>query len=119
MGSDAIPGHVHAVERLVIDTLADVGLPGATRKTDYPGVWIGDRKICAIGVRVTRGRSMHGFALNVDPDMTMFDHIVPCGIRDFAVTSLADEGLTVAMADVVDAVARRAAMVWGDVLAID
>jgi lipoic acid synthetase len=113
MGPDAIPGYVHTVEQLVIDALADVGLPGATRKGDYPGVWLGDRKICAIGVRVTRGRSMHGFALNVDPDMSMFDHIVPCGIREFAVTSLAAEGVDVAMADVVEAVARRAGDVWG------
>ena len=113
MGPDAIPSHVHAVEQLVIDALADVGLPGATRKHDFPGVWIDDRKICAIGVRVTRGRSMHGFALNIDPDMAMFGHIVPCGIRDFAVTSLAAEGVHVAMTDMVDAVARRAAAMWG------
>jgi lipoic acid synthetase len=113
MGPAAIPAHVHAVEQVVIDALADVGLPGATRKSDYPGVWIADRKIAAIGVRVTRGRSMHGFALNVDPDMTMFDHIVPCGIREFAVTSLAAEGVAVSIADVVDAVVGRAGARWG------
>ena len=56
-------------------------------------MWIEARKICAIGVRLTRGRSMHGFALNVDPDLAMFDHIVPCGIADKAVTSLAAEGV--------------------------
>ena len=67
-----------------------------------PGVWVdadgpNPRKICAIGVRLTRGRTMHGFALNVDPDLTMFDHIVPCGIADKAVTSLAAEGVDVTM----------------------
>src|SRR5207249_8837622 len=72
LGREAIPEFVHGIEQLVIDALGDVGLPGATGKPGYPGVWVGDRKICAIGVRVTRGRSMHGFALNVDPDLSMF-----------------------------------------------
>jgi lipoic acid synthetase len=112
-GKDATPNYVHTVEQLVIDTLAGVGLPGATRKGDYPGVWVGDRKICAIGVRISKGRSMHGFALNVDPDMTMFEHIVPCGIREYGVTSIAREGVDVSVRDVVDAVARRAAALWG------
>ena len=107
IGPDATPRYVHSIEQLLIDVLADVGLPGATTLPDYPGVWIGDRKIAAIGVRISRGRSMHGFALNVDPDMSMFDHIVPCGIRDKAVTSLAQEGVSATMRDVVDAVAAR------------
>src|SRR5207253_1002023 len=68
MGPDAVPNYVHTVEQIIIDALADVGLPGAARLDGYPGVWIEDRKICAIGVRVSRGRTMHGFALNVDPD---------------------------------------------------
>ena len=109
----ATPGHVHAVERLLVDVLGDLGLPGATTVHGYPGVWVEDRKIAAIGVRISRGRSMHGFALNVSPDLGMFAHIVPCGIRDKGVTSLAVEGVEVAMRDVVDAVARRAAERWG------
>jgi lipoic acid synthetase len=114
MGPDATPAYVHAVEQLVIDVLADVGLRNADRLDGYPGVWIdGERKICAIGVRVTRGRSMHGFALNVDPDLAMFGHIVPCGIPDKAVTSLAAEGVHVELRDVVDAVVARAAILWG------
>ena len=71
------------------------------------------RKICAVGVKLSRGRSMHGFALNVAPDMAMFGHIVPCGIADKGVTSLRDEGLDVTMREVVDAVAGRAAERWG------
>ena len=59
------------------------------RRRGYTGVWVGDEKIAAIGVRVARGRTRHGFALNVDPDLSMFDHIVPCGIRDRGVTSMA------------------------------
>ena len=88
----AIPHHVHTVEQVVIDTLRDCGIHDAARRPGYPGVWVGDAKIGAVGVRITRGRSMHGFALNVDPDLSMFDHIVPCGIRGLAVTSMAALG---------------------------
>jgi lipoic acid synthetase len=118
MGPDASPRHVHRIEQLIIDVLADLGLPGAGRLAGYPGVWVepdgpNPRKICAIGVRVSRGRSMHGFALNVAPDMEYFGHIVPCGIADKAVTSLAAEGLVLPMSRVVDAVVARAPSVWG------
>ena len=111
-------GYVRSVEQLVVDALADVGLPGAGRLRGYPGVWVdpeGDdpRKIAAIGVRLTRGRSMHGFALNVDPDMDYWGHIVPCGIPDKRVTSLAEEGVAATLQDVTDAVAARAAALWG------
>src|SRR5438270_11983132 len=56
-GPGSVPDHVRAVEQLVIDALSDLGLPGAARLDGYPGVWIGDRKICAVGIRVSRGRS--------------------------------------------------------------
>ncbi|MDQ2650389.1 MAG: lipoyl synthase [Actinomycetota bacterium] len=110
--------YVHSVEQLVIDVLADLGLPGTGRVAGFPGVWVDaagsqPRKICAVGVRLSRGRSMHGFALNVDPDLAMFGHIVPCGIVDKGVTSMRAEGLDVTMREVVDAVAARAAERWG------
>jgi lipoyl synthase len=116
-GPDSVPRHVHGVEQVVIDALADLGVR-AGRLSGYPGVWVDPegprpRKIAAVGIRVTRGRSMHGFALNVAPDMGMFTHIVPCGISDRPVTSLAAEGRTVSMREVVDVVARRAAARWG------
>jgi lipoic acid synthetase len=109
--------YVRSVEQLVIDTLIELGLTDVGRLHDYPGVWVAPesdnpRKIAAIGVRLTRGRSMHGFALNVDPDMSMFTHIVPCGITGKAVTSLAAEGIEVSMRDVVDVVTARAARQW-------
>src|SRR5207342_3002803 len=90
--------------------LADFGIrAGAVPK--YTGVWVGDEKIAAIGVRVARGRTRHGFALNVDPDLVMFEHIVPCGIRDRGVTSmarvLAGRGGAPEMRDVVDRVVAR------------
>jgi lipoic acid synthetase len=103
----------------LIDALADLGLPGAGRLRGYPGVWIdvdgaSPRKIAAIGVKLSRGRTMHGFALNVTTDLAMFNHIVPCGIADKAVTSLAAEGVDVTMRQVVDAVGAHAAVAWAD-----
>ncbi|HWG75117.1 MAG TPA: lipoyl synthase [Acidimicrobiales bacterium] len=117
-GAGATPSYVEGIEQLLIDVLADVGLPGAGRLRGYPGVWVdpqgsNPRKIVAIGVRLSRGRSMHGFALNVAPELSYFSHIVPCGIADKPVTSLAAEGVDVSMAAVVDAVVARAATAWG------
>jgi lipoic acid synthetase len=118
MGPNASPCHVHRIEQLIIEVLGDLGLTAAGRLAGYPGVWVDPggarpRKICAIGVRVSRGRSMHGFALNVAPDMAYFGHIVPCGIADKPVTSLAVEGIDVPMSGVVDRVVARAGLVWG------
>jgi lipoyl(octanoyl) transferase len=106
-------GHVRRIEGMLIDVCADLGL--ATERVDgRSGVWIRadergpDRKIAAIGVRVSYRVTMHGFALNCDPDMTAFDRIVPCGITDAGVTSLSRElGRPVAVAEVVDLVEAR------------
>jgi lipoic acid synthetase len=110
--------YVHTVEQVLIDALADLGLHGAGRLRGFPGVWLdpeGDhpRKVAAVGVRLSRGRTMHGFALNVTTDLSMFGHIIPCGIVGKAVTSLETEGLAVTMREVVDAVSLRAAAAWG------
>ncbi len=109
--------YVRTVEQVVIDTLADLGLPGATRMDDYPGVWIAPegerpRKIAAIGVRLVRNRTLHGVALNVHPDLSYFDHIVPCGIAEYGVTSLAAEGIDVGLAEATDAFIARAVERW-------
>lgn len=116
--------YVRSVEQLVIDALVDLGLDDVGRLAQYPGVWVAPesdapRKIAAIGVRLTRGRSMHGFAINVDPDMSMFTHIVPCGITDKAVTSLAAEGIDASMSEVVEAVIVRAAAMWATSRPVD
>lgn len=109
---------VFEIEQLLIDTLADLGLTGAGRLEGYPGVWLdpataNERKIAAIGVKLKRQRSMHGFALNVDIDPVWFDRMVPCGIVDKAVTSLKAEGVEVTMEQVVDALAAQARGRWG------
>ena len=111
--------YVTSIEQLIIDTLADLGLPGAGRLEKFPGVWLdpdsdAPRKIAAIGVRLSRGRSMHGFALNIDPDLVWFDRMIPCGIDDKAVTSMAAEGIDVSMREVVEALLERASALWGE-----
>lgn len=116
-GHGSRPAYVHNIEQILIDALAELGLPGTGTLDGYPGVWVephgsNPRKIAAIGVRVSRGRSMHGFALNVTPDLAMFGHIVPCGIADKPVTSLAAEGVGVTMRQVVDAVVARVVSSW-------
>jgi lipoyl synthase len=109
--------YVHSVEQVLIDALADLGRPGAGRLAGHPGVWLdpdgsSPRKVAAVGVRISRGRTMHGFALNVDPDLGWFEHIVPCGIADKAVTSLRAEGVEATMSQVLDAVVARATAAW-------
>ena len=110
--------YVRSVEQLVIDALTALGLADVGRVDGLPGVWVAPasanpRKICAIGVKLSRARSMHGFALNVDPDLDHFGNIVPCGIPDKAVTSLRAEGIDATMRQVVDVVSRLAAARWG------
>jgi lipoyl synthase len=110
--------YVQSVEQVLIDALADLGLPGCGRLRGFPGVWVDPggehpRKIAAIGVRLSRGRTMHGFALNVSTDLSMFGHIIPCGIVGKAVTSMQAEGLDVTLQQAADAVAARAADAWG------
>jgi lipoyl(octanoyl) transferase len=87
-------GFVRTLESALIKVCAEVGVK-AVRVDGRSGVWIsdsnGDRKIAAIGIRVASGVTMHGFALNVSPDLSKFSQIVPCGIDDAAVTSLAME----------------------------
>jgi lipoyl(octanoyl) transferase len=78
------------LEEVVIQTLARFGLKGQ-RFSPHTGVWIEDRKICAVGIKVRRWTSMHGLALNALNDLTPFSYIVPCGIQEYGVTSMAQE----------------------------
>jgi lipoyl(octanoyl) transferase len=109
-----VVAHVRRLEGALIEVCADLGV-ATDRVEGRSGVWVAadppggsgrpERKIAAIGVRVARGVTMHGFALNCDPDLGAFGAIVPCGIVDAGVTSLSAElGRDVTVAEVVDAV---------------
>ena len=98
--------YVRALERVIISTLAELGIP-ATAEGRPTGVWVNDAKIAAIGVRVSRGVTMHGFALNVNPDLSYFNHIVPCGMPDAGVTSIAEQGVDLEVSGVADALATH------------
>ena len=84
----SVSGYVRALENAVIDTLAAFGV-AARREDGAVGIWAGDAKVCAIGVRVRRGVTLHGLALNVTTDLRYFNLIVPCGLADRPVTSMA------------------------------
>ncbi len=83
---------VYSLEQAVVDLLAADGIAGA-RRPNAPGVYVDNRKIAALGLRVRRGRSYHGLSLNVQMDLSPFSRIHPCGYSDLEVTQLADLGL--------------------------
>lgn len=82
--------YLRGLEEVIIQTCREYGLE-TERNPKYTGVWIGDRKIAAIGIKVSRWITMHGFAFNVNTDLSFFGGIIPCGIRDKDVTSLRRE----------------------------
>ena len=82
--------YLRSLEEVIIKTCSEYGLKGV-RDSKYTGVWIGDKKIAAIGIKVSRWVTMHGFAFNVNTDLDFFSGIIPCGIVDKGVTSLKNE----------------------------
>lgn len=104
--------YVRALEETCVRVAADLGI-SATPVEGYPGVWVGDDKLAAIGARVTRGVTMHGLAFNVTTDLTDFDGIVPCGIPDRGVCSLRSLGVETTVADVLPRFRARFAEVFG------
>jgi lipoate-protein ligase B len=81
-------GYIRALEGALLQAVRDLGVP-AELKEGFSGVWVGEEKICAIGVKVDAyGVTSHGFALNVNTDLSYFGHIIPCGLTDKGVTSL-------------------------------
>jgi lipoyl(octanoyl) transferase len=108
-----VVGYVRRMEGVLIEVCAELGV-AAGQIEGRSGVWLPaddhgpDRKVAAIGIRVARGVTLHGFAINCSPDLTCFDRIVPCGIADAGVTSLSKElGREVPVAEVLPIVERR------------
>jgi lipoyl(octanoyl) transferase len=111
-----VRAYVHDLEQWLIETLAEFNVKGE-RREGRVGIWVqrGTRedKIAALGVRIKRWVSLHGVALNVEPDLTHFAGIVPCGIRAHGVTSLAELGIPATMADVDVALKKSFKSVFG------
>ena len=83
----SISWYMRALEQVIISTLEQYDI-SSSRKDGMTGVWVQDNKICAMGVRLSRWVSMHGFALNIEPDMEYYDGMIPCGIQELGITSL-------------------------------
>ena len=108
--------HVHRLEEWIIRTLARFGIKGE-RRDGRVGIWVvrsggGEEKIAAIGMRVRRWVTYHGMALNVDPELDHYRGIVPCGIPEHGVTSLARLGVRATMAELDDALRATFAEVF-------
>jgi lipoyl(octanoyl) transferase len=113
-GPDVIR-YLRDIEDLIIRACADAGVEGLRRDPSATGVWAGDAKVCAIGVRLSRGRvTLHGFALNCTTDLGWFDGIVPCGLAGRGVTSLTElAGREVTVAEMAPIVAQQFESVFG------
>jgi lipoyl(octanoyl) transferase len=85
--ADGVRGFVKSIEEIIIKTCEVHGIE-AIRDPEHPGVWVGDSKIAAVGLHITRGVSSHGFALNVNCDLSPYRHIVACGIKGRSVTTM-------------------------------
>lgn len=120
-----VVAYVRLLEQALMAVCSDIGLPGTGRVVGRSGVWLAgdsrpERKLAAIGVRIAKGVTTHGFALNCNPDLGAYRSIVPCGIRDAGVTSLSAElGRDVTVQDVVPAVRRRLTEALNGELEID
>ncbi len=93
--------YMHCVEEVVIKTLEEFGIKGS-RKPKYRGVWVEDRKISAVGIRISKWITMHGLGFNINVDKKYFDMINPCGITEFGVASLEDFGIDMEIEDIKD-----------------
>ena len=85
----SITWYMRELEQLIIDVLKEYDI-NAERKKGLTGVWIKGKKIAALGVRISKWVTMHGFSLNINPDLKYYQGIIPCGIKDYGVTSMAD-----------------------------
>ncbi len=108
-----VVSYLRKLEDALIRTAAELGV-SAARDDDHTGVWVGSNKIGAIGVKITRGITMHGFALNVATDLSMFEGIIPCGLQDRWVTSIQQEtGHAPSVKEVASIAANHLADIFG------
>ena len=84
----SITWYMRELEQLVIDVLGEYDI-NASRKKGLTGIWVENKKIAALGVRISRWVTMHGFSLNINPDLSYYEYIIPCGIKEYGVTSMA------------------------------
>jgi len=84
----SITWYMRELEQLMVDVLKEYGIEGSTKK-GLTGTWVNDHKIAALGVRISRWVTMHGFSLNINPDLGYYQDIIPCGIQGYGVTSMA------------------------------
>ena len=84
----SITWYMRELEQLIIDVLGEYDIK-ASRKKGLTGAWVKDKKIAALGVRISRWVTMHGFSLNINPDLNFYKNIIPCGIKEYGVTSMA------------------------------
>jgi lipoic acid synthetase len=108
--------HVNNMENMIIELLKQYEIDGYCL-SEFPGVWVNrehPKKVCAIGTKFSSNRTYHGFALNVTTDLSRFEKIIPCGIKDKGVTSLAELGLDVKVEDLIEPISEIAAKYWGD-----
>ena len=85
----SVSWYMRTLEEVIIETLKNFSII-SDRKDGMTGVWVEDEKICAMGVRLARWVSMHGFALNINPDMNYYNGMIPCGIQEYGITSMND-----------------------------
>jgi lipoyl(octanoyl) transferase len=105
--------YLRDIEEVIIRTLATFAVKG-NRIAGHTGVWVGQEKICAIGIKTSRWITMHGFALNVNTDMSFFERIIPCGIFEKGVTSLQElSGATVDLQEIALRIGREFGTVFG------
>ena len=84
----SITWYMRELEQLIIDVLVEYGIK-ASRKKGLTGTWVKDKKIAALGVRISRWVTMHGLSFNINPDLNFYNNIIPCGIKEYGVTSMA------------------------------
>lgn len=105
--------YLRSLEQVIINVCKEYGLE-TERKANYTGVWIGERKIAAIGVKISRWVTMHGFAFNINTDLNFFNGIIPCGIKEKEVTSLSKElGKEISIQEVKEKLVNQFKIIFG------